>query len=231
MPTGKPTENSKATQLDRLPLPESFSFDREKAWDRLHLRLHSSKSGRRWSVAAKAAVVLLLIGVWGLLKTAFTGSDAMQIAGTGKLKLRIEARPQPNGFAVSTTRLQENNEKQKVLTNTNTQHTAAQEDGQTEERLVTANAIYKDTTNISASVPPLHVMPVAKKKLPVVYNNEIARTENTDEFSPMSESNNTSPLPRKSYTETLHKAEQQETVPENIRNRWMPFNKSAKPKE
>lgn len=228
MPTGKSTEKSKGIQLDGLPLPSSSSFDKERAWDKLYVRLHPQVKGTNKRMMGWVAAAVLLIAATGMLWLTFPEKKAVGFEGVSLSATNLPANPELTVKATSTDLPEKKTPAVQIVAEKEERIILTVEDEKPVQQLIVMQQPEnRDTAVASALSPPVTI----KKKLPVVYNNEIVRNDITEEPSSGAGVNINVPVFRKNSSEALNKAEQQTISSEGIRNRWLPFNKSAKPKE
>ncbi|MCX6318634.1 MAG: hypothetical protein NTW29_15175 [Bacteroidetes bacterium] len=234
MHTGRSTDHTSSTRMDELSLPADSGFNRQQAWDKLHARLHTPKakpSMQRtwWSIAAMLTLMLALYAIFSTNKR-----SGQSFAFSPAIFIPDMKSPQPSATLVSIHSPAVADKStapsyKKVLDSYIIHDTAVLASNQLVGKPV---PIGQDTaTGISPDAVHTTAAP-AKKKLGVVYFNEIARSENPDEVSGSGTGVSlTIPGIKKDNTTTVQKAEAPDHSPDFPRNRWLPFNKNAKPKE
>jgi hypothetical protein len=235
MPAGKSTEQLLAQRLDALTPPAGSSFNKGSAWEKLHSRLNEQKQGRSlfytwWYAAAVVVIISCLYLVLPAKKEqAGTFTLARKISPVITTENNFNTQPAfQTGSPVAAANNNTNNKEQltekshTILPDSSTAIIPAADITFRKEE------IKKDTTAVVAINPAPASL---KKKLPVVYNNEVVRTDNVE--TPPSSGGTPITMPgfKRNNTETSNKTESVDASPAGARNRWVPFNKSAKPKD
>lgn len=228
MPAGKSTDHTLAHRLDALVPPAGSAFDKAGAWEKLQPRLAESKKKftgtSLWSRAA--AVLLPAFCIYLLIPAGRPRGENISRSIPPEQVIPLQ---QPAALPAAEAVAPVVNTSTPVLTPVSV-HT--RDTLQSEAKVTIAEPVKKELsvdTAIATTMQPVPVM--VKKKLPVVYNNEIVRTEVTETPPGSSGTGISIPGLKNENRETIHKAESNDTRPDGLKNSWLPFNKSAKPKE
>lgn len=234
MPSGKSTENTLAHRLEALVPPADSSFDKGATWEKLQQRLGDKKQKAFslytwWSAAAILLILTCLYLMMPFTKQRADGFISIKKMNPGIPVIRAEISP-ANTSAANT-----------VTSNAAGMHTkelplqkSSPGTPDTVQSIVHVPVIIPDKQTVikDTAIAIRQVPALIKKKLPLVYNNEIVRTDAADAPPPGGTSTTiTIPGLKKDNAETFHKAETNDADPGILKNRWLPFNKSAKPKE
>jgi hypothetical protein len=234
MSAGKSTENKLMHRLDALTPPAGSVFDKAAAWNKLNARMNESKLQPPYIIRGwwAAAALVLIFPAYLLLQHNNDSSAPFSLAGSIKPVTAVQqsiatlplAHP-PEHISGTNISYVKNTAKPPV------QHAAFNDSSKiTDSSSRTIIDQRREDTFVAHNRQPPPV-PV-KKKLSVVYYNEIVRTEQV-EASPATGSSTTISVPGFNNPDagSAHKAVSDEPSAENLKNRWLPFNKSAKPKE
>lgn len=234
MYAGRSTEHNRSSSLDELSLPAGTGFNREEAWEKLHARLNAPESKPSflrtwWSIAA---MLTLVIGLYLILSA--RERSGQSFAFTPSFFIPEMKGPDPS-VALQNNSTAADDKKTgtptaiKVLNSYVSPDTAVIASHQFVE--IPVHAAKDTATGISPYGVHTAAAP-AKKKLRVVYFNEIARGDTPDEVSGSGTGVSlTIPGIKKDNTTAVQKADAPDLLPDFPRNRWLPFNKTAKPKE
>lgn len=235
MSAGKSTEQSLAQRLDALTPPAGSSFDKGSAWEKLHTRLNEQKQDRslsyRWWYAA--AILLLISCLYMVLPVKKEQAGTFTLVRKMPVVIVTENNfNTPPVFQTGSTVAAGNNNTSNKEQLTEKSRTVLSDSSTAIIPAVDITLRKEEIKKDTAAAVAINPVPVpVKKKLPVVYNNEVVRADNIE--TPPSSGGATITVPgfKRNNTETVNKTESVDASPADARNKWVPFNKSAKPKD